>query len=214
MKVISSWSGGKESCLACYKALHDGLDVLYLLNMAVDGKSHGLDRRLIEAQSQAMGIPLIQRVVTWNTYEVEFKKAVQELKKEGIEGIVFGDIDLQEHRDWVENTCAELGIKAFLPLWKRERGGLIDEFISAGFEAVIVCVRKDVLDRRWLGRRIDKKFVNELSGTGVDLCGEGGEYHTLVVDGPIFKKRMGILDTMEVEREGKWFLDIRRYRLE
>lgn len=213
MKVMISWSGGKDSCLACYEALQDGFDVSYLLNMAVDGRSHGLDRGLIEAQSQAMGISLVQRVVSWSTYEDEFKKVVRELKEKGVEGGIFGDIDLQEHRDWVENTCAEVGIKAFLPLWKRERGELIDEFISAGFEAVVVCVRADVLDRRWLGRRIDKKFVRELSKENVDLCGEAGEYHTFVVDGPIFKKRIKILETGEVERGGKWFLDIRRCEL-
>lgn len=213
MKVMISWSGGKDSCLACYKAMEDGFDVSYLLNMAVDGRSHGLDRTLVEAQSQVMGIPLVQRVVTWDTYEIEFKKAVRELKKNGVEGGVFGDIDLQEHRDWVEKTCAELNIKAFLPLWKQERAELLNEFISAGFEAIVVCVKSDVLERRWLGRKVDKKFVDELSNVGVDLCGEAGEYHTFVVDGPIFRRRIEILESMEEERDGKWFLDMRGYRL-
>lgn len=213
MKVMVSWSGGKDSCLAFYKAMQDGLEVSHLLNMAVDGRSHGLDRSLIGAQSTAMGVPLVQKVVSWDTYEEEFKKALRELKGEGVEGGIFGDIDLQVHRDWVENTCAEVGIKPFLPLWKRERGGLIEEFVSAGFEAVIVCVRADVLDRRWLGRKIDKEFARDISKENVDPCGEGGEYHTLVVDGPTFGKKLEILESAEEQRNGKWFLDVRRYNL-
>ncbi len=229
MKVISSWSGGKDSCLACYNAMQDGLDVSYLMNMAVNGRSHGLDMKLVSAQSQSIGIPLMQRVVTWNTYEEEFKNSVDELirdlrsrssegnalrlKKKGVDGMVFGDIDLQEHRDWVENICAELGVKAFLPLWKRDRIEILNEFISAGFEAVVVCVRSDVLDREWLGRVVNEEFVKDLSHTGIDLCGEFGEYHTFVVDGPIFKKKIKILKSSEVERDGKWFLDVLDYEI-
>jgi len=214
MKIVSSWSGGKESCFAMYKAMQDGLSVSHLLNLSVDGRSHGLDRGLILAQSQAIGIPLTQRIVTWDTYEEEFKNAVKELKKDGVKGMVFGDIDIQEHRGWIEKTCTEVGIKAFLPLWKRKRDELLDEFISAGFKAVVICVRSDVLERRWLGRIVDKKFVGELSDANVDLCGEAGEYHTFVVDGPLFRKRIEILESREVERDGKWFLDILRFRLD
>lgn len=213
MKVVSSWSGGKESCLACYKAIQDDLDVSYLMNMAVNGRSHGLDMKLILAQSQAIGIPLMQRIVTWDSYEEEFKKAVNELKKNGVNGMVFGDIDIQEHRGWVEKICAELGIKPFLPLWKRKRDELINEFISAGFDAIVVCVKSDILGKEWLGRIINEKFVDDLSHMDVDLCGESGEYHTFVVDGPIFKKKIKILKSREVERNGKWLLDILGYEI-
>ncbi len=214
MKVAVSWSGGKESCLACYKAVEEGFDVSYLLNMAVEGRSHGLDMGLVSAQSNAVGIPLTQRVVTWDTYEMGFKRAALELKNRGVGGMVFGDIDLEGHRDWVEKTCAELGVKAFLPLWKRERAEILEEFISGGFKAIVVCVRSDVLDRKWLGRTVDRKFIDELSETGADLCGESGEYHTFVVDGPLFKSKIKILESREVEREGKWLLDILKYRVE
>lgn len=213
MKIVSSWSGGKESCFACYKAIQDGLDVSYLLNMAVDGKSHGLDMKLVLAQSQSIGIPLMQRVVTWDSYEEEFKKAVNELKKNGVNGMIFGDIDIQEHRGWVERICAELGIKPFLPLWKHKRDELINEFISAGFDAIVVCVKSDILGKEWLGRIINEKFVDDLSHMDVDLCGEFGEYHTFVVDGPIFKKKIKIIKSRKVERNGKWLLDILGYEI-
>ncbi|MBU4265710.1 MAG: diphthine--ammonia ligase [Candidatus Altiarchaeales archaeon] len=209
MRVISSWSGGKESCLAVYKAMQGGLAVSHLLNMAVDGRSHGLDRGLILAQSEAIGIPLVQRVVTWDTYEEEFKKAVGGLK---IEGMVFGDIDVQDHRDWVEGTCSELGIKPFLPLWKRGREELMDEFISAGFKAVVVCVKSE-FDRTWLGRIIDEEFIKDASDAGIDVCGENGEYHTLVVDGPLFRNRIEVVESRDIEREGKWFMDITEHKL-
>lgn len=214
MKVVSSWSGGKDSCLACYKAMQDGLEVSHLLNMAVDGRSHGLDMRLVSAQSSAVGIPLTQRVVTWDTYEMGFRRAALELKNGGVGGMVFGDTDLEGHREWVEKTCTELGVKAFLPLWKRERAEILEEFISGGFKAIVVCVRSDVLDRKWLGRTVDRKFIDDLSETGVDLCGESGEYHTFVVDGPLFRKSIEIVESREVERGGKWLLDILKYRVE
>lgn len=105
MQTVASWSGGKESCFACYKAISDGFDVTHLLNfVSKEGRcmSHGLDSKLMVAQSQVIEIPIVQREVTWETYEREFKIAVRELKQEGVEGVVFDDIDVQEHRDWVE----------------------------------------------------------------------------------------------------------------
>lgn len=213
MKVLSSWSGGKDSCLALYRAMQSGLNVSHLVNMAVDGRAHGLDGRLIRAQSEAMGLPLTQKNVTWDTYEAGFKETVSELKEVGFEGMVFGDIDLQEHRDWVENTCAELGIKSYLPLWDGERKTLIREFLDAGFEAVLVCTRSDVLGKDLLGRVLDEELVGELGSRGVDLCGEAGEYHTLVTDGPIFTKRISLGKSRLIERDGKWILDVTDFEL-
>jgi len=124
-KTFVSWSGGKETSLACYKAIQDeSLKVKYLLNMvSEDGRrsrSHGVSAALLKAQSDAMGIPIIQRKTTWESYEEVFKEAVSKLKKEGIEIGVFGDIDLQGHRDWVERVSKEIEIKPLLPLWKED----------------------------------------------------------------------------------------------
>jgi uncharacterized protein (TIGR00290 family) len=223
-RVAVSWSGGKDSCLACYKALQKGLEVSYLLNFIHEDKrcmSHGVSSKLIAIQSEAIGIPLIQREVTWDTYEEEFKKAAKDLMEMGVDGIVFGDIDIIDHLDWVVRVCNDVGILYMEPLWRLNREQILNELINAGFEAIVVSAKADVFGGEWLGRRIDKAFIRdalELSVTrGLDICGEFGEYHTLVVDGPIFKKRIKIHDYRKILREDywrRWLLEITDFSLE
>ncbi len=218
-KAFVSWSGGKETSLACYQAMQaKNLKVKYLLNMvSEDGKrsrSHGLSSTLLRAQSDAMNIPIIQKKSTWESYEKVFKKAVSELKKEGIKIGIFGDIDLQEHRDWVERACKKIDIKPLLPLWKEDREELLKEFIRIGFKAIVVATKADLLGKEWLGRKIDEELIKDLKKVnGVDLCGEKGEYHTFVYDGPLFKKRIEITETKKVLREDNWFLEILEWKL-
>ncbi|MDI6888166.1 MAG: diphthine--ammonia ligase [Methanocellales archaeon] len=217
-KRFVSWSGGKESCLACYKAMQDDFVVSYLLNfMDKDGersRAHGLRIELLRLQSDAIGIPIILKPTTWETYEQVFKNTVSELKQIGVEEGIFGDIDLQEHRDWVERVCAEVGIKPILPLWSKKRERVLEEFIRAGFEAIVVATKADFLGEEWLGCRVDRKFRRELSNKQIDLCGEAGEYHTFVIDGPIFRKRINILESAKVLRNGRWFLEITKLELD
>ena len=216
MKVAVSWSGGKESCLACHKAISDGYEVSHLLNMiSEDGRrsrSHGIDAALIAAQAQAIDIPVIQRRTTWDTYEREFKTAIYELKRAEVGGAVFGDIHVEEHKDWVNQICKELDVKPIMPLWGRDPKDVFTEFIDAGFKAIVVRARADLLGEDWLGREIDRSFMDELLKLGkVDLCGELGEYHTFVTDGPLFKRRIRILETDEVLKDGYWSLDISKW---
>jgi uncharacterized protein (TIGR00290 family) len=212
MKVVASWSGGKESCLACYKAIVDGFDVSYLLNFIDErgerSRSHGLSAELLAAQSKAMGIPILQRKTAWDDYEENFKSAVVQLMESGVKGGVFGDIDLQEHRDWVESVCGELNIEPILPLWKRPREQILGEFIDAGFEAIVVATNANMLGKELLGRKIDYSFINDLHGYDIDLCGESGEYHTFVIDGPMFKRRIEIIDARKILKNNSWILDI------
>lgn len=213
-KAFISWSGGKETSLACYRVTQNqDIKVAYLLNMvSEDGKrsrSHGVSSALLKAQSDALGIPIIQRRTTWGSYEEVFKKAVSGLKKEGIEIGIFGDIDLQEHRDWVERVCKEIEIKPLLPLWKEDREELLQEFIRIGFKAIVVAAKADLLGKEWLGRRIDEEFIEDLKKLNdVDLCGEKGEYHTFVYDGPIFKRPVRFAVGKKVFRDKHWFLKI------
>lgn len=213
MKAFVSWSGGKETSLACYRAMQKNFGIRYLLNMvSEDGeysRSHGIGADLLRAQAEAIGSPIVQRKTTWNTYEEEFKKAALDLKKEGIEAGVFGDIDVQEHRDWVERVCNEVGINALLPLWKGERVELLKEFIQTGFKAIIVATNSDFLGKEWLGREINGEFIEGLKAIGdVDLCGERGEYHTFVYDGPIFKKSVEFIIGKKVLKDKHWFLEL------
>jgi len=215
-QAFTSWSGGKDSCLACYLATVSGLKVRYLLNMITeDGKrswTHGLSNELLQMQSQAIGIPLTQRRTTMANYEAEFKDALLGLKQQGVRGGVFGDIDLEQHRQWDERVCREVDITPCLPLWGQSQQKILNDFINLGFKAVVVVARADLFGEEWLGQEINLDFLSHLSELketkGITLCGEVGEYHTFVTDGPLFKQRIEILETDKVLRDGHWFLQI------
>ncbi len=217
MSYISSWSGGKDGCFACYLALSQGYKVSHLVNFISQEfkrvSFHGTESRLIQLQSQAIGIPLLQKETTRDGYEAEFKEAVRSLLPDGIEGMVFGDIYLDEHKEWVERVCADLGIEAALPLWGRSTEDILTDFIDAGFEALIVSARAELVDQGWLGKRVDKSFLDYLKARNIDLCGENGEYHTLVVSGPLFKRRIEVTESQTIKRDNYWFLDTIKYRL-
>jgi diphthine-ammonia ligase len=209
VKVFSSWSGGKECALATYKAISLGHEVSYLLNfISEDGersRSHGIKAGVLALQAEAIGIPLIQVKTSWENYEENFKKVVRELKDKGIEGGVFGDIDLQEHRDWVERVCGEVGIKAFLPLWQVRPEELIDEFLRLEFKAMVVATR---LEESLLGKVLDEALVRRISELGSHPCGESGEYHTFVTAGPIFRRALNVTKNEKERRDNMWFLEI------
>jgi len=214
---IASWSGGKDSCFACYLALGQGYKISHLVNFISQEfkrvSFHGTEARLIQLQSQAIGIPLLQKETTRDGYEQEFKQAVRSLLPSGIKGMVFGDIYLQEHKDWVERVCADLGIEAVEPLWNKSTEEILTNFIDDGFEAVIVSAQAKLIDADWIGRRADRSFMEHLKAKNIDLCGENGEYHTLVVNGPLFKRRIEITESKTIKRDNYWFLDTVRYRL-
>ena len=220
-EVFTSWSGGKDSSFACYRAVASGLKVRYLLNMITeDGKrswTHGLSTELLQVQSQALGIPLVQRRTTMASYEAEFKDVLLTLKQEGVRGGVFGDIDLDEHRQWIERVCHDVAITPYLPLWGQAQQKILTDFIDLGFEAVVVVAKADLFGEEWLGRKVDLDFLKELDELretkDITPCGESGEYHTFVTDGPLFNQRIEILETNKVLREGHWFLEILKYEL-
>jgi len=209
MKVFSSWSGGKECAMATYKAISQGHEVAYLVNfIAEDGersRSHRIKASVLALQAEAIGIPIIQVKTTWENYEENFKKVVTELKDKGVEGGVFGDIDIEEHREWVERVCNEVGITAFLPLWGMEAEQLIDEFLQLDFKALVVAT---TLEEDLLGQALDKALVRQICRLGSHPCGESGEYHTFVIAGPIFKKDLIVRSGNKEKLDNIWFLDI------
>lgn len=214
MKVIGLWSGGKDSCFACYKAKQQGHRIISFINFTnADGTgsvSHGLSASIIQRQVVLIDIPFLQKAMPQKGYRDAFKALLEELKtKEGIEGIVFGDIYLQEHRDWINKVCEELKVEPILPIWTQDTESLIKEIIGSGFKSIVVSVRKDILGEEWLGREIDDRFVKDLKALGnIDLCGERGEFHTFVYDGPIFKKPVKFIIGEKVLKDKRWFLDI------
>ncbi len=211
-KAFACWSGGKDCTLAVFKALKDGWKVCYLVNMLQpDGKksrSHGLPAELLKLQSQALGIPIIQKKSSWEDYENSFKEILKDLKKRGINTGIFGDIYLQVHRNWVERVCKESGITPLLPLWLKDTETLINEFVNAGFKALIVSINKNFLGKEWLGQEINRDFIEKVKNLGnIDPCGEEGEFHSFVYDGPIFKKRVKF-------KKGKIYQEGKRLYLE
>jgi diphthine-ammonia ligase len=213
-KVFASWSGGKDCCLALYRAKAAGMNVRYLANMVTeDGKrscSHGISAAIIKTQAEALGIPIAQRPTTSETYKGVFIKLLHDFKREGIEGGVFGDIDFVPHREWIEKICGVAAITPHLPLWQEDQAKLMEEFIAAGFTAVVVAVKADLLGKEVLGRIIDRKFLAYIAGLnkGITPCGEAGEFHTLVIDGPLFNKRLEITESEKVSRGDHHFLEI------
>jgi len=143
------------------------------------------------------------------SYEAEFKDMLLDLKQEGVSGGVFGDIDLDEHRQWIERVCHDVAITPYLPLWGQAQEEILRDFIDLGFEAIMVVAKADLFGEEWLGRKVDLDFLAQLKQKfDTQLSGEGGEYHTFVTDGPLFNQRIEILGSNKVLREGYWFLEI------
>jgi uncharacterized protein (TIGR00290 family) len=191
MLSLCSFSGGKDSCLALWRAQQLGLDLRTLLVMFEEGgersRSHALPAHLLARQASALGLELMMRGASWADYETVFTGALRELKARGYERAVFGDIDLQAHRDWEERVCAAAGLTPVLPLWHRNRRELAHEVITSGFRCLVVCVDSKYLSDEFCGREYDEAFLADLPAT-VDACGENGEFHTFVYDGPNFAK--------------------------
>lgn len=208
-----SWSGGKDSCLAFYRSVQNGGIPCLLLTMMNEtgdrSRSHGLPLELLEKQALALNLPFWTRAAGWSDYESVFVKALTELKNQkGIPAGVFGDIDLEPHREWVEKVCSRTGIEPFEPLWNEARSDLLDEFIGLGFKAVVVAVKDGVLGKEFLGKTLDPEIITKFKGIGIDPSGEKGEYHTVVVDGPNFGFPIRIELREQVFFDGYWFQDV------
>lgn len=207
-----SWSGGKDSCLALYHAIKNGGRPQSLLTMlseeGIISRSHALPKTLIEKQAKSLGLQPVFRSASWQQYEVEFVSALHDFKKAGIEVGVFGDIDIDPHREWVRRVCGVAGIVPIHPLWKRDRRELLEEFIGLGFKAQIVVINGQKLDKSFLGKSIQAQTIVEMEKTGMDPSGELGEYHTVVMDGPIFSTKVEIKILGQEHHDGYWFLRV------
>src|SRR4030095_9894012 len=171
--IASSWSGGKDSCYALMLALKEPHSLKVIINvMNENGKisrSHGLPLSILQQQANAMNVPLVAVPASWNEYEKNYVKTLHEVKEEyKISSVVFGDIDLQEHRDWEEMVCRKASLTALLPVWKKLRKEMVKELIDAGVESVIVSCNT-TLGEDFLGRTLDNDLIPELEAKGVDV---------------------------------------------
>ena len=202
-RAAVSWSGGKDS-LAALAAVRDRLDVVAALTMfdeaGARSRSHGLRPALVEAQADRLGLRPVAARCSWQTYDAVFREALVALASDGVTHVVFGDLVFPEHRAWAEARCGEAGLEAVEPLWGRPTSELFDAFTASGAQALLVTVREPWLDETWLGRPLHADMKEAFAQRGIDPCGENGEYHTAVVDSPLFSRPIPVVHGERVRR--------------
>lgn len=196
MKIISSWSGGKDCCYALMMTISKGYELGVLLNMMNENnkisRSHGLTISILKQQAKAIGAPLVAIPASWEDYEKIYIEALKYLKENyNSNKVVFGDIDLEPHREWEEKVCKSANLEAILPLWQQNRKELVFQMIDIGIKAIITSCNT-ILGEKYLGKEITKELVEEMEILGVDACGENGEYHTIVIDCPLFSNPVSL----------------------
>ncbi|MFX1364329.1 MAG: diphthine--ammonia ligase [Promethearchaeota archaeon] len=220
MSYLVSWSGGKDCCFACFKAISEGYNISHLINLvSKESKkidTHNINTELIQLQAKSMHIPLIQQEISWNNYTQEFKRIIKPLIKNSLKGIIFGDIyleefEIQKHKKWAENVCGELGVQAVEPLWGYSADDIYLELIEVGFKAIIVSLKANLINKKWLGQFLDKSYFEYLKDNQINTCGELGEFHTFVTDCPLFKEKINIKQHNSILRDNYWYLNILEY---
>ena len=186
------WSGGKDSALALWRARRAGLDVRWLVtvNDSATGRVrfHATPMAAIARQAEAAACELVSVPTTWEGFDAALAETLGDLRRAGCTGLVFGDIHLADVRAWYEERTRAAGLEHVEPLWGAQPASLLAEFVAIGGRAVLTCVETGSLDASWLGRVIDEDFVRDIAGTGVDPCGENGEYHSFAFAGPFFAR--------------------------
>jgi uncharacterized protein (TIGR00290 family) len=215
-KAVFSWSGGKDSALCLLEARKESIEIAGLLTTVTRDfdriSMHGVRTELLRRQAIALGLPLyityIPRASTNAIYEEAMKTVLQSLRTvEGISTIAFGDLFLQDIRQYREKFLHALGMDCLFPLWGRDTRELASFFIESGFKAKICCVDPRKLEDKFCGREFDESFLSEIPRE-VDPCGENGEFHTFVYDAPIFKEPIKVKTGDIVQRDGFWFADL------
>jgi uncharacterized protein (TIGR00290 family) len=214
--VLFCWSGGKDSAMALHalRAANDCRVTALLTTITEEYdriSMHGVRRALLERQAESLGLPLHAVLIPPQcinaTYEERMKEALAQHFARGVRRVAFGDIFLEDLRIYREKNLAQVGMQALFPIWKRDTRELAREFVRLGFRAITVCVDPRVLDASFAGRELDASFFVDLP-PGVDPCGENGEFHTFVFDGPVFKKPITCRVGEKVLRDDFCFCDL------
>jgi uncharacterized protein (TIGR00290 family) len=197
-KVIVSWGGGKDSALALLEVQKENnYEIIALLTTLSEDydriSMHGVRRTLLEQQASSLGLPLekvfLPKDVTNEEYESKMRKVLKSYQNDGVSSVVFGDIFLEDIRRYREDNLSKIGMSGIFPLWKKNTTTLIKDFIDYGFQAIVTCVDSNFLDGGFAGRTLNKNFLSDLPAS-IDPCGENGEFHSFVYDGPIFLKKI------------------------
>lgn len=190
MKFVMSYSCGKDSTLALHRMIEQGHEPIALITMVNEEINrsffHGADYKMLQAYSEALGIPLLLTSAKGENYHLAMEDSLRKALQMGAEAACFGDIDIEENRKWAEERCLHAGLEAVFPLWQRNREENVYELIELGYKCLIKSMNAALLPKSLLGKYIDFSVIEEMKACGIDICGENGEYHTLVVDGPVF----------------------------
>lgn len=204
-KVVISFSGGKDSVLSLHKAVSLGYEPIALMTTINKNKGdswfHDISSDLLKQVSLTINIPLLLVECSGENYENTFEITLTNMKNLGAEACIFGDIDIAHHREWGETRCKNTGLEAIFPLWQEDRETLVKEFIDLGYKAIIKKVNLKNMNVDFLGKTLSHKLLEEIKATGSDVCGENGEYHTFVYDGPIFSKEIPLKNTGDIINE-------------
>ena len=215
--MLFCWSGGKDSAMALHiLRQRSDLRIAALLTTVTEGyeriSMHGVRRTLLARQAAAIGLPLqevrIPPECVNPVYEARMREALLSQKAAGVRQVAFGDIFLQDLREYRERNLAQVGMTAVFPIWRRDTRELARDFCEKGFRAIAVCIDSKKLGREFAGRELDKSFFEDLPAE-VDPCGENGEFHTFVYDGPIFSNVIAVERGEIVERDGFYFCDLK-----
>lgn len=191
MKFVMSYSCGKDSTLALHKMIEAGNEPVALIVMVNEDADrsffHGADRDMLQQYGIALDLPMLITPAKGEEYHLAMEESLKKAAEMGAEAACFGDIDIEANRAWCEARCVPAGLKAEFPLWHRDRAENVYELIKLGYRCLLKSINNTLLPKNLLGKILDDDVVEEMKRCGIDICGENGEYHTLVVDGPIFK---------------------------
>lgn len=212
-QAIMSWSGGKDSSMALYYALQDkSLKIVSLLTTVTEAydriSMHGVRRNLLEQQAASIGIPveevIIPKVCSNEEYDAQMKAKLMGFKDKSVESVIIGDIFLEDLKKYREERLAEIAMKGTFPIWKRDTKELSRTFIDLGFKAILTCIDSEVLDKSFCGRDYTPDLLKDLPAN-VDPCGENGEFHSFVYDGPIFRNPVSLKKGEVVLRDKRFY---------
>lgn len=212
-KTIFAWSGGKDSAMALYEIKKAGEhDILVLLTTVTEDygriSMHGVIDVLLEYQAESLNFPLEKVYISKNSsneeYEARMKEKLVYYQSKGVSSVVFGDIFLEDLKKYREENLSKIGMKGIFPIWKKDTSESAHLFISLGFKAIVTCIDSNYLDKKFVGRIFDEQFLTELP-SDVDPCGENGEFHSFVFDGPIFKETVRFKKGEVVLRDNRFY---------